>query len=224
MSTDFVNQDPAAALQGLQRHTDEVFDDVATATKFLPRFVLFTSNSTECQMGLVQPGHYGIVAVKGQPIIQLTNSVDVFILIWRPKALDLSNPGVVLSVFDVKDPRFADITAKSDEKDSMCMFGPEFLLWVPKVGKWATYFAGNKTARRESVTVKSMLGKFVTFKSHLITKGTYKWHGPQTFECTTPYDLPPMAEIHEEAERFNNPDPSVEEVVEGGDATVSRER
>lgn len=200
-------------LAGLQKYTDKTFDGVAAATKFLPRLQLFGSNSGEVKEGKILMGHFGVVTMKGQPIIDLTDTVDVLVVVWRPKALDMSEE-TVISCFDVSNDLFREIAAKSDDSDSGCMFGPEFLVWIPSIEKFATFFCGSKTARRESVNIKTLCGRAATFKSHLIKKGKFAWHGPRAFECNTPFTSPPHEELMERVDEFNNPPNKIEEKVE----------
>ncbi len=223
MSTDFAatdTQNPLALIAGMQKFADKTFDEVASATKFLPRLQLFSSNSAEVKEGKILQGHYGTVTMKGQPVIDLTDSVDVLLIVWRPKALDMSGE-TVTSCFNVEDANFRDIAAKSDDTDSGCMFGPEFLCWIPSISKFATFFCGSKTARREAVNIKGLCGKPATLKAHLIRKGKYIWHGPRVFECSVPFEMPDIDELKDRVNAFNNPpEIEVEEDDVAGDDRV----
>lgn len=218
------NGDILAMLGGMQKFSDKTFDEVATSSKFLPRLQLFSSNSTEVKEDKIKQGNYGLVTMKGQPVIDLTGTVDVLICVWRPKALDMSDINNVISIFDVQNPMFLKIAQRADDTDSGCMFGVEFLVWVPSVGKFATFFCGSKTGRREAVNIKGLTGKPVTLKSHLIKKGKHSWHGPRAFECSTPIEYPEADELRERVNEFNNPPATdVEEAPTGGGENV-RER
>lgn len=211
-------------LGGMQKYTDKTFDEVASSTKFLPRLQLFSSNSAEVKEDRIRQGRYGLVTMKGQPVIDLTDTVDVLVCVWRPKALDMSDLNNVISIFDVTNPMFVKIAGQADDTDSGCMFGIEFLVWVPSVQKFATFFCGSKTARREAINIKGMTGQKVTLKSHLIKKGKHSWHGPRVFECSTPFDMPEVGELRERVNEFNNPPATdVEEAPSGGGEGV-RER
>lgn len=215
--------DVLALLGGMQKFEDKVFDQVASATKFLPRLQLFSSNSTEVKEDKIRQGSFGLVTMKGQPVIDLTNTVDVLICVWRPKALDMSDTNNVVSIFDVKNPTFVAIAQRADDTDSGCMFGVEFLVWVPSVQKFATFFCGSKTARRESINIKGLCGKPVTLKSHLIKKGKHSWHGPRAFECSTPIEMPDITELKARIDEFNNP-PATDVEEAPSDAGEGRER
>lgn len=214
---EFEGDNPMTLLQGMQKYADATFEEIATATKFLPRLQLFSSNSGEVKEEKIRQGHYGLLTMKGQPVIDLSESIDVLICVWRPKALDMTSENVI-SCFNVEDPLFKEIAEKSEDADSGCMFGPEFLVWIPSVKKFATFFCGSKTARRESVNIKSLCGHRATLKSNFIKKGRYSWHGPRVIECSTPFDMPEPDDLREKVEDFNNPlsqqvekiDPSLE--------------
>jgi hypothetical protein len=105
-------------LGGMQKFEDKVFEEVATSTKFLPRLQLFSSNSSEVKEDKIRMGHYGLVTMKGQPVIDLTSTVDVLVCVWRPKALDMSDINNVVSIFDVTNPMFVSIASKADDTDS----------------------------------------------------------------------------------------------------------
>ncbi len=196
--------DQLANLFALQKFDDDDFDEVATASRVLPRLQLFSFNSNEVKEDRIKAGNYGIVTMKGQPVIDLTPVVDVLLICWRPKALDMSSD-TIISIFDVTNPMFKEISLKSEDQDSGCMFGPEFLVYVPAIEKFATFFCGSKTARREAVNLKPLLTKFATLKSVVIKKGRYTWHSPKVFECSTLNAFPEMDEIKQHADDFNNP-------------------
>lgn len=212
----FEESDSGSALSvlgGLQKHDDKTFDKVATAGKYLPRLQLFSFNSNEVKDEKIKAGRWGVITMKGQPVIDLTDTMILLLCVWRPKALDMSNTDNVVSCFNVDDPEFISISDRSEDTDSGCMFGPEYLVWIPSIERFATLFCGSKTMRRESVNIKSYIGKMVTLKSRLITKGKYKWHGPVGLECNTPQTMPDRDELLRQCEEFNNPPDRDEEPV-----------
>lgn len=212
-----------ASLKMMQKFQDKTFDKVATASSFLPRLQLFSANSMEVQEDKIRAGRYGIVTMKGQPVVDLTDTVEVLLCVWRPKALDMSGDQVI-SCFNVEDPLFSEIASKAGEQDSGCMYGPEFLVWVPSVEKFTTFFCGSKTARRESVNIKTLCGDKAILKSHLIKKGKYAWHGPQVLECNVPFTMPSDDDLNEQVQTFNNPPDRTAEAVEEPTTGTGRER
>ena len=56
----------------------------------------------------------------------------------------------------------------------------------------------------------------ITLKAKKIENSKYTWFAPLCTACTTPFELPDVADITEQAEKFNNP--PVTEVEAADDA------
>lgn len=200
----------------MAQQDDAIFDAVAKAGDWLPRLQLIGANSGLAQEGKVPVGSYALIMSKDNAT-NLGNAVDMFVLAWRARASDLGGEQVV-SVFDINDPVFKEIQAKSAEKDSGCMFGPEFLIWIPSVQKFATYFMGSATGRVAAPKVRAFMSKGCTLKSALISKGKYKWHGPVVTPCSAPGAAPSAEKLETEVDKFLNPPKTS---VEAADAPTS---
>lgn len=195
------------------------FDSVTSnKTSYLPRLQLFGSKSDACAEGKIGIGRWGLV--NDDVITDLGVSTDVIILAFRPKALDTSSD-TVINNHDADSEIYATIREKSREKDSGCMYGPEFLVFVPSEDVFATYFASSATARREAKKLRVLIGCGVTLKCHLIEKGRFKWHGPIVLPCSAPLDVPDLTIVEVQKEKFRNPPVSDVEVA---DETDGRER
>ena len=186
----------------VSQYTD---DDFALATKagsYLPRLQLMTSNSNECKKTDGFPvNHYALV--QGKNLQDLGTEVDVLVVEWRPKAIEMGDS--VITDFDSNSDEFKRIQAKADEKDSGCMFGPEYLVYIPSIKEWATFFMGSKSARNESGNMKTRLQKAATLKSQELSNSSYTWHAPSVVSCSTPFDIPANEEIKEQREPFLHP-------------------
>lgn len=201
MSNELVKLDDLGNL-GIDKHSDDEWNAAASSSTFLPRIQLLTSNSEKCKTGEFPTNHYALI--QDQKHDDLGNNVDVLLVTWRPKALEVGD--AVISVFDPNDAEFQRIQDRSmNEKDSGCMFGPEFLVWVPSVKRFATFFMGTKSARREAGNVKARLKQAATFGSQKIETKKYTWFAPQVSACSTPFDMPPRDELMSAVEQFNNP-------------------
>jgi len=176
---------------------------VAQASGFLPRLQLFGGSSDAVKEGKSGVGRWGLVSGKDQ-LEDMGPEVDTLVIAGRVKALDVSGEQVVTS-YDMKTDTFKDIAARSETANSRCMFGPEFLVYVPKVKAFATVFLSSATARREARSLHARLRKAATFKGQLITGKKHKWHGPIFTPCTTPFDMPTNEAILDEAKKFLNP-------------------
>jgi len=206
-------------LDGLQldKYTEKDFDAAASSQSYLPRLQLMTANSSKCKGGEIGVNSYALV--RDQDYKDLGKNVDVLLVTWRPKALETGE--AVISVYDPQSADFQRIQAKSDEKDSGCMFGPEYLCWVPSKKTFATFFMGTKSARRESANVKALLKQAATLGSQHIKTPKYDWYAPKVQACSTPFEMPGKDELVEAVEKFNNPPVSE---IEGVEETETRAR
>jgi hypothetical protein len=131
----------------------------------------------------------------------------------------------VISCYDPNAEEFKRIANKSEQPNSGCMYGPEFLVYVPAQKKFATFFMGSKSARKEAPAVKALLQAAATLKSKKISTPQYTWFAPQAVPCSTPFDLPNMDDLKKEVEKFNNPPAQeVEKATEQSAGTSGRAR
>ena len=201
------------------KYSDDDFDKSTKAGDWLPRLQLMTSNSKECKGGQFPINHYALV--RDQNFKDLGKAVDILIIEWRPKAMEIDE-----QVYVVYDPDHADfkrIQEQSNVKDSGCMYGPEFLVWIPDIEEFATFFMGSKSSRREAASVRTLLRNAGTLKSKEISTQKYTWWSPIIEKCTSSFDPPAQEEILEQHAKFTNPpEPGIEmapeEKPEGGRA------
>ena len=180
---------------------DDAFKEATKAGDYLPRLQLLTSNSNIVKEGKFPMNHFAIV--RDQNNQDIGESVDVLIIAWRAKAIEIGEE--ILTSFETKDQLFKDIQDKSEEKDSGCMYGPEFLVWVPSADSFATFFMASKSMRREAANVRGYLQKAATFKPHKISTPKYTWFSPTVHPCTSVFDIPSEEAILIEFEKFSNP-------------------
>lgn len=198
---------------------DDDFDAATKTGDYLPRLQLMTSQSEICKGGDFPINHFAIV--RDQNHKDLGESVDVLVIAWRPKAIEMAEE--IISIFNPKDPEFARIQALSGEKDSRCMYGPEFLVWVPSAEQFATFFMGSKSMRREAPTMRNLVKKAATLKAHKIQNAKYTWYSPKINPCTTIFELPSDEELAEEYKKFIAPPvKTVERVSEEDKSTRAR--
>ena len=182
--------------------------------------------------GKMSIGNYALIKDK-ENFIDLTREFNCLVFCYRFKALRFDG-GAATNCYDLNSPLWDEIASKAGVKDSGCSYGPEFLLWIPGSG-FATYFANNKTARRESANIKTILNALalsnklpaMTMKSSIKTGGpggNKKWWGPDILPCSTPFaEQPNWDEVKIQAVKFKNPPKSNLEPVKEGDASQDRE-
>jgi hypothetical protein len=204
---------PVDATNQLQKWTDEDFQKVVTSGSYLPRLQLMTANSEPCKTGEFPINHYALVRDKVYQDLGLT--VDILLIAWRPKSLDMGGEIVIAEYNPESDP-FKAIVEKAEIKDSGCMYGPEYLVWIPSTKSFALFFMGSKSARRESPNLNSRLLKASTLKSKKIETTSYTWYCPQVTPCRTPFEIPDQEDVKEQVQKFNNPPQQEIQKVEDG--------
>jgi hypothetical protein len=182
----------------------EMYDAVASQGGFLPRLQLFISQSEMVKSEKIQMNHYGLVTGKDQ-IDDLGREVDVLLIAWRPRALDASDKSNIRASSDMEGDLFKEIQTKSLEVNSGCMYGPEFLVWIPIREKFATVLFGSKSARNEARNVQQYIEKPCTFKSRLIKTPAYSWQAMLVTACSTPFDIPTTDKMVEVVNDFLTP-------------------
>lgn len=198
---------------------DKQFGELAKSGDYLVRIQLFAANSLLVKQGKFPMAHWGYVADKDNPI-DLGGQFDCVVLALRGCAARLTSDPVI-TVYDVNDPEYAKIRDESDIQDSGCVYGPEFLIYIPAIEQFATYHMNNATARRESPKMKALIGKFATIKAKFIEGKKHSWHGPDVTPCSAPLNIPASDVILETIKKFVNPE---KKVVESAPDAGSRER
>lgn len=201
-------------------NSDDDFNHLSTTAGFLPRLMLMSSGSNLVKEGKINQGCYGLVRSKDQ-VDDLTKEVPCLPLAWRSKAMKITNDEVI-SIYDRKNSLFAEIVELSEVKDSGCMYGPEFLLWVPSAKCFATFYASSKTSRREAPQLRDKIGKPALLKIRLIKGKKYSWFGPVITACSASFGIPSVNEITEQVTKFNNPPVAEKEAAPEGATTRAR--
>ncbi len=214
---------PVEALGGQLAKREDV-SAMLSGGDFLPYFRLYGSNTDACKEGKIGVAHFGMEI--DSKITDAGAEVEVVILAIRPKAVQTGDSLIVEYHPDIEDGKitnttFKHIMAQSKLKDSGAMYGPELLLWIPSLTSYVTWHLNNATARREakSAEIESLVGKAATLSVKLIDNGKYKWHGPVIVSLSAPLEIPLIAEITEQIEKFLDPPRNQIEV-----ATTSVER
>lgn len=216
---------------------DKTWGDVVAAGSFLPYISLYGGNSNACKEGAIRIGHFGLVRQKDK-IEDLTSSFNALAIAWRYKAMQIGDG--IISNYNPKSDAFLTIKEKSEIKDSGCMYGIEFLFWVPELPArcFATYYCNSKTSRREAQNIRPFCPRPanlqlitpefpngdpgqgpqpLTLKTNLIKTEKYTWHGPVATQCSIQFALPTVEEIIEQATKFANPKESEVEIVKPGE-------
>lgn len=193
-----------------------------SGSAFLPRLQLMTGNSDKCKKEEFPINKFALIS--GQKYTDVGAAVNVLVLVWRPKAIDTKSDEMIVA-HDVTEPEFERIKQQSKEKDSGCMYGQEFLVYIPEIEQFATFFMGTPTSRREAPNMLALLMKAATLKPEKIVTKRYTYFSPGVTMCTATFALPDKAECLAQIKDFNNPKPVEVKRVEkepGGGAADPR--
>jgi len=216
---ELVKVEDIGTLVPANKYGEEAFEASASSNAYLSRIQLMTSSTKLCKAGKFPINHYAMV--RDQKHDDLGENIDVFVFDWHPKALETGD--AIISTYEPESSEFQRIQAKSATKNSGCMFGPEFLCWIPSIEKFATFFMGTASARREAGNVKARLNNSVTLGSQFCKNKDFEWYAPEATVCSTPFAMPGKADLLEAVEKFRNPPKSdVEGVAEDTEGTRAR--
>lgn len=210
----------ASLTSGMSKYDANTFNSLAKTTDFLPRIQLMTAKTKACGEGF--PVNH-IALVDGKALTDLTQSADVLLLAWRPRASDM-NDGCINS-FDDKSDLFKSIAERADQPESGCMFGIEFLVYVPTHKRFATIFLGSRSARGEAPVFNAIMADgpaAATIKPRKIETKKYTWFVLTATACSTPFEMPSVDIVKTELDKFLNPKDS--EVKAAGSPATDRAR
>lgn len=195
---------------------DKTFASMSSSGKYLPRIQVCGGASKIVKAKKIQLGVFGLIK-SATNIIDLGERFDCLPLAWRPLAAMLGGDQVV-SYYDPKTDDFKRVQAQAGIKDSGCVFGPEFLLYIPKLEEFATFHMNNKSAQREAPNLKGVIGKFACLNCKFIETTQYSWHGPEVLSCNTEYPVPDYETIVKPiVENFVKPPATQAEVIDPND-------
>jgi len=194
---------------------DAAFKATTSSKSYLSRLQLMTSNSEKCKSGEFPINHWARVADSDHR--DLGENVDILIVAWRPLAIENTPEGEFLSCYDPESEEFARIQKIADKPGlNGCMYGPQFLVWVPSQEEFMSMLCGSKTARRASTSVKALMQNAGTLGSQKIEGKDFTWFGMTCQACTTPFEMPSEEECRAVMTEFANPpEPEIEKVKEG---------
>ena len=193
----------------LDKFDPDVAKRLITNVDYLARLQLMTSNSGKVKEKMFDCDHFAFIKSKDN-LIDLGENVDIFVIHWRPFALDV-NTTPPITVYDPKfdsegnsTGEFARIENDSTVKDSGCMVGIDFLVYIPKIKEYATIFFGSKSMRREAPEMMKRLKMPATLSSKLIKTEKYTWTTTNVGDCNTPLEVPEQNKLDKILDSFVN--------------------
>jgi hypothetical protein len=221
------------SLPAVENPFEEDFDSFSSAL-FLPRLQLEGSSSNLVKTGKVQRGHWTLITGREQ-FEDLGEKIDVLVLTYRTKALDMTDKKNVVASFNQSDDEFRRIKGEAQNKAKGFLYGLEFLVFIPDSKgeqRYATLFMGNPTGRVAAKNFKPILrtaknpeaNNQATLKWEILRNDEHIWEGPVVLPCTSPLSrYPDPTECQVKMQEFLDPPKGrvrelvPEEVVESGE-------
>lgn len=196
----------------LSKETAENILEISKSGDWLPRLSVTTGSSKLVSSGQAQVGH--VVLITSDTDWQdLGKEADVALVAFRSLALDMSGTPP-LSYYDRKAKEFDDVMKRSESSNSNCSYGPQFLVWIPSVAKFATLHLGSKSSRKEGpaalTAMKQEDGSIgigtVMIVPFFIKTPDFQWWTPTLKPSSTPITvLPDPEKFKAVLDKFNNP-------------------
>lgn len=193
--------------------------EVIGSQGFLPGLRFHSAMSDAAKEGTVGVNTFGIV--ENNEIEDLGQSVEVLPIAYRHTAISKDNDEVSVS-HDYASAEFTRIRENSESADQETrngnLWGPEFLVWIPDVGKFATFLFGSKSARFEAPKMDKCRksGTGCVLKPRKIVGKKHTWFIAGVHEISTlTGDAPDRESLSEVVSNFMNPkSPAVEKEAE----------
>lgn len=177
-----------------------------SGSSYLGRLALCGGSSDLVKRNKINNMHFALIKSKDE-FIDLGPSVDGICICARSKAILMVDP--VQAVYDETHPFFKELVAKSAIKNSNAAYGPEYLVFIPSVEKFALFHFNSKTARREAENMTTLISKGFTTKGKIFENSEHTWNSQVVFPCSAALKIPPREVVQREVDKFNNP-PTVE--------------
>ncbi len=187
----------------MEKYNSNLLFEMTKRGDYLARLALQGSSSDLVKDDKIAKGNYAFITSK-ESFIDLGPSVDIMPFVWRSLALDISSKPP-LAVYDETSPMFMTIMAKSKPgMNLMCMWGPQFLVWIPKIEKFAGLHLNSATNRPCGTMIDELKNKGVTLTwSKRTNDAGQKWEGIVVNPCTTPFAIPDLGAIKTAIDKFN---------------------
>lgn len=197
------------------------FDAAIKGKDYLGYLVVAQANSKYTDEG-IEAGH--LVHVKDKDFTDLGPSIDAKFCNRRMKAMAFGQ--TVICNYDPESAQYKEFESKApktrqvaDEKGLKYMYGPEYLLWIPELDDFTTFFCSNPTAHKLAKKIINPLYKqgirdLTMARDRKANAAQQKWWGLKITESVTPIEDPDIEDAHKANSLFLNPNPSAE-MVEG---------
>lgn len=190
------------ASQEMAIHDNKEFAAASKSRDYLCRLQLCGSKSTLFSTNKVQRGD-NVFIVNKDKFTNLGQTVDLLIMAWRPKALDM-NEDPPLSFYDMDSAGFKDVQLRSKDQNSRCSWGPEYLVWIPQIKEFSTMHLGSATMRGDAPDLHKLMGLGCTLGWRVAgpNKKGQTWDSWVFSPCSSPFENPTIEEYKKMIEKF----------------------
>jgi hypothetical protein len=202
MSSDLTNQNNGFPSLMNPNASDEVFDKLVRSA-FLPSIRIAQGNNEMVLEGKLNPGEIAVIRNKDD-FVRCGKELILVPLSMRYAAMRF-DPGAVKSYFDHESAEFKQVQVDSEETNSRCAYGPQFLVWIPEQREFAHFLFGSKSSRPEARRMKQVINRPATLKARLVKNDKNSWFVPVITPYSGETSMPPTEEATEVADKFNNP-------------------
>lgn len=192
----------ASSAGQIAKYSGDLLADMSKRGDYLARLQLCGSSTDLVKDDKIKKGNYAYIVSK-EVFIDLGEApLDIMPIVWRPLALDM-NEKMPTSVYDEKSTMFKAIQERSKGTNSRCTWGPQFLVWIPKISKFAGLHLGSATNRPCGTMLDELRNKGATLSWRKCSSEDYKWEGIVVNPCSTPFAIPAIAVLKATIDKFN---------------------
>lgn len=219
MSNEIATQGTFVPTVASKYSTPEVAKSVATNRAFLPQIRVMGSNTGAVKNGTYpHMGTFALVEGAGTKFTNYGKELTALLVSWRPRAI-CYRP-TYMNSFNPQSDIYKTIVKgqQAGGPNNPNAVGPEFLIWIFEHGVFAEFFHGNASLSNEGAIGIGIFEEQnqkqgwipVSFKCELAVKkaANQSWHTSRLSRYTSeisPEKFPPIDELVEIRERFNNP-------------------
>ncbi len=170
----------------------EAFESTTSGGNRLPKLSLKTSNSEACKEGKTNINSYALEA--NEKLTDIGKEITGLVVGFRAFALDFSDKENIVLTGDANSEDYKRIKAvvDSNKKESGCMCGPEFLIYLPEENTYTQLFMGGWNAKLLGADsfFNALKGKYPVTIGSTMKEGKHgKNFYPTCEQLTTDIDL-----------------------------------
>lgn len=147
---------------------------------FLPRLAII--NGMSKMASKILPGSIALIRSEDD-FVDFGKECHLIPLLFRFAAMRFDPE--FEAFYDKSLPEFQKIVEDSQQPNSGCSYGPQFLVYVPATKELATFMFGSTSARPESHKMNARLRQPSKLKSKPVTSGNNSWHVPVVLPSDT---------------------------------------